>query len=351
MFSLLVNSKSCLMKRILVTGGTGFVGAYLLHYLLQRGYTNIRAIKRANSSMALVKDIEQQIEWIEGDVLDIFSLEEAMEGVEQVYHCAAVVSYDPRDKKKMYEVNVKGTANVINSALHTGIEKLLHISSIAALGRSQKTVYLDETAIWENSQTNSQYATTKYLAEMEVWRGMAEGLTVAIVNPSVILGSGFWNQGTGKFFMNGWKNFNFYSTGGTGFVDVRNVAKACIELMESNLNNQRFILNAENLSYQELQYQIADALGKKRPSVKVNYIIRELAWRIAWLQSRLAGTSPFLTKETARHSTKRYYYDNCKSTEKLQLQYTPIKETVTMTCEQLKLAATQDFKPMLLPII
>jgi nucleoside-diphosphate-sugar epimerase len=339
------------MKRILVTGGTGFVGAYLLHYLLQRGYTAIRAIKRANSSMALVKDIEQQIEWIEGDILDIFSLEDAMEGVEQVYHCAAVVSYDPRDKKKLHEVNVKGTANVVNAALHVGIEKLLHVSSIAALGRSQKTVYLDETATWENSKSNSYYAITKYLAEMEVWRGMAEGLTVAVINPSVILGSGFWGQGTSKFFMNGWKNFDFYSTGGTGFVDVRDVAKACIDLMESHLSNQRLIVNAENLLYQELQYQIADALNKKRPTVKVNYIIRELAWRAAWLQSRLMGTSPFITKETARQATKRYYYDNSKSIEKLQVQYTPIKETIAMSCKQLKEAATQDFKPMLLPII
>ena len=184
---------------ILVTGGTGFVGSYLLRYLVQQGYTQIGAIKRPNSPMDLVEEIKDKIKWIEGDVLDIFSLEDALKGVQQLYHCAAVVSYSPKDFKQMMKVNVEGTANVVNLALEAGIKKMLYVSSIAALGKTEKTLWVDEQADWIPSKSNSQYSISKYLSEMEVWRGMAEGLRAAIVNPSVILGSGFWDAGTANF--------------------------------------------------------------------------------------------------------------------------------------------------------
>lgn len=335
---------------ILITGGTGFLGSYLLHYLVQKGYRNIRALKRPNSPMDLVQGVVDKVEWVEGDILDIPRLEDAIKGVQQIYHCAAIVSYDPKDRQKLMEVNVQGTANVVNIALDFQIEKLVHVSSIAALGRSKKTSHLNENAKWEKSKQNSQYAISKHLAELEVWRGIAEGLSAAIVNPSIVLGSGFWDKGTCKFFMNGWNEFNFYSKGGTGWVDVRDVAKVMIDLMESDIRGERFILNSENIAYQEIMNQISDALDKKQPAIKVNYLIQELAWLKAWLKARLTGSTPFITKETARHSGKRYYYENDKSIEQLNVNYTPISQTISETAAQLKQAAKDDFQPMLLPI-
>jgi len=335
---------------ILVTGGTGFLGSYLLRLLAKTGYTNIRALKRPNSPMALVQTVEDQVQWIQADLLDVVDLYEAMEGVEQVYHCAGFISYDSRDASKLQEINVQGTANVVNAALHHSVKKLLHVSSIAALGRSKKKQQIDESAQWERSKFNSNYGISKHQAEMEVWRGTQEGLPVAIVNPSVILGSGFWDSGTGKFFQNAWNEFPFYSTGCTGFVDVRDVARMMVRLMESDIVNQRFIANADNWTYERLFTAISEAVGKKPPSIKVNKFIQEVAWRVSWLQARLTGKRPMITKETARHSGNCYQYDQTKSVQELDFQYTPIEQTIAETAAQFKAAAEEDFAPKVLPL-
>lgn len=339
------------MKKIFVTGGTGFLGSYLLRYLIHKGYTDIRALKRSTSSMALLGDVAHLIEWIEGDILDVVSLQESMQEVQQVYHCAAIVSYESGQADLMHEVNVAGTANVVNLALEMQVEKLVHVSSIAALGRSGKSKLLDESAKWEQSKFNTQYAISKHRAEMEVWRGIAEGLNAAIVNPSVILGSGYWQEGTCRIFMNGWNNFPFYPRGGTGFVDVRDVAKATIELMEQPITNERFIINGENLSYHDVMTRIALTLGKKTPSIRVNSLIQETAWRAAWLYSKWSGKRPFITKETARQSARTHYYDNAKSRTQLGIDYTPIQQTIEETAMQLKVVATKGFEPDVLELI
>ncbi len=335
---------------ILVTGGTGFLGSYLLRLLAQKGYTDIRAFKRSNSPMALVQPIENQVQWMEVDMLDVVDLYEAMAGVEQAYHCAGFISYDRRDAAKLQEINVQGTANVVNAALHNGVKKIVHVSSIAALGRSKKKQKIDEAALWERSKFNSNYGISKHQAEMEVWRGTQEGLPAAIVNPSVILGSGFWDSGTGKFFKNAWNEFPFYSTGCTGFVDVRDVARLMVLLMESEIENQRFIVNADNWTYERLFKAISEAIGKKPPSIKVNKFIQEIAWRVSWVQARLTGKRPMITKETARHSGNCYEYDNAKSIQQLDFQYTPIEQTLAATATQFKAAAEEDFAPKVLPL-
>ncbi|MEM8524574.1 MAG: NAD-dependent epimerase/dehydratase family protein [Bacteroidota bacterium] len=335
---------------IFITGSTGFLGSYLLRYLIQQGQQSIRALKRSSSSMALVEEVKDQVEWVEGDILDLHALEEAMRGASKVYHCAAVVSYDPSEQDWLYQVNVEGTSNVVNLALDLGIEKLVHISSIAALGRSEKSNRLDEQAEWQGDKGQSHYSISKYLAEMEVWRGIAEGLNAAMINPSIILGSGFWNQGTGKMFMNGWNNFKFYPQGGSGFVDVRDVARAAIQLMESDISAERYIINGANWSYQEQMNTIAAALDRKIPSIKVTPLIQEVAWRGAWLQGKLMSKKPFITKETARMSAKRYYYDSSKSIEQLGVTYTPMQKTIEATSKQLKEAANKGFQPMYLPL-
>ncbi len=324
------------MAKILITGGTGFLGSYLLRYLVQQG-EKVRAIRRESSSMDLVKSIENEVEWVEADILDVVSLEEAMQGIEQVYHCAAVVSFEPNTAKWMKKVNAEGTANVVNMALRMGVKRLLHVSSIAAIGRNKHSEIVTENTKWERSPLNSNYAVSKMMAEQEAWRGSAEGLEVVAVNPSVIMGSGRWEDGTNGFFSQIWKGLKFYPTGTTGFVDVRDVAKAMILVMNSEIVDERYILNGENVAYPTFLNWIAESLGKAKPSIKVNTFIRELAWRAAWLLSKITGKKPFLTKETAHSSSNTFYYQNDKfSTKFPNFEFTPIRQTIAETAEQYK---------------
>lgn len=338
-------------KKILVTGGTGFVGAYLLHYLVVVGAKNIRAIKRSNSPMNLVSSIENKVEWVNGDLLDTTSIEEAMEGVDQVYHCAAIVSFNDKDRKQMFRVNQNGTENIVNIALSKGISKLLHVSSIAALGRSKGEDVIDEKTKWKESEWNSPYGKSKYLAEMEVWRGMAEGLNAVIVNPSNVLGSGFWKDrtSTAQFFYKIWKGMPFYPLGSTGFVDVRDVVQLMVKLMDSDISGERFIINGENLSFKSFFDDIADAISVKKPSVKVTPFLREIAWRLTWLYSKFNGKKPFITKHTARSSARNFSYKNDKIKTVLPYKYTPIEKTVTDTGIQFKEAVKNEWKPFVLP--
>lgn len=338
-------------KQILVTGGTGFLGSYLLRYLVQEGYTRVRALRRTSSSMDLVVDIADQIEWVECDVLDILGLEDVMKGVQQVYHCAAIISFDPRDFDEMRKVNVDGTANVVNAALYANVEKLVHVSSIAAIGRTKESNTVTEDTKWQRGSYNSNYAISKYLSENEVWRGMAEGLNIAIVNPSVILGSGRWDDGPLKFFKLGWKNFPFYTKGTTGFVDVRDVIRFMILLMTSDISGERYILNAENLTYHTIMNEIAAHLNKKPPTVQVTPLLQQLAWRVEWLRATLFGIKPFITREVARTAMRSFFYQNDKSLAHFDFEYTPIRQTIAETARQFREAAEEDFKPKVLPLI
>ncbi len=317
---------------ILITGATGLLGAQLLRTLLAEGYTNLRALRRPTSDWTQVADIADQIEWVEGDILDIFSLENALENVEKVYHCAAMISYQPKDAVKMLKVNVEGTANVVNSALEKGVKRLIYVSSIAALGENKKenaSKLITEKTPWERSPNNSDYAISKYLAEQEAWRGAAEGLEVAVVNPSIILGYGDWRESSTTLFRQVWKGLNYYPVGTTGYVAVQDVARFMVLLMESTLQEERYILNGENLRFQDFFNQVADALGKKRPSHRVAPWLARLAWRVEWLRSKITGSAPLLTQSTAHTSSKNRCYDNTKSLNAFSdFRYTSIKTTI-----------------------
>jgi len=323
-----------MQKKIFVTGGTGFLGSYLLRYLIQQGNENITAVKRKNSPMDLVEEVKGKINWVDGDILDVPFLEEAMEGQEHVYHCAAVVSFHPRDRDRLYEINEKGTENVVNICLLHQVEKLIHVSSIAAIGRVKSGDRIDENVKWETSKLNSDYSVSKYLAEMQVWRGVAEGLNAAVVNPSLIMGSGFWDRGTAEMFGTMSKNFPFYPVGGTGMVDVRDVTRFMIELMNSDVSNERFILNAADITYQSLFSKIAESTGAKAPSWKINGLIREIAWRIEWLRSKLTGSNPLYSKANAVTTAQTFFYENKKSKEIFNFEYTPIDDTIQSTGKQ-----------------
>ncbi|MBK7440418.1 MAG: NAD-dependent epimerase/dehydratase family protein [Bacteroidetes bacterium] len=208
---------------ILVTGANGLVGSYLCRFLVNQG-NQVRAIKRPESNLRLVADIANKIEWVDGDVNDISSLDDAMLGVEQIYHCAAVISYVGKNANHLMQVNVEGTANVVNLALDNNIKKLVHISSIAALGRTgKKDEIVTEATPWDRKNLTSDYSISKFLAEREVWRAMAEGLNAVIVNPSIIVGAGNWDSGSCKLFTTIYNGFKYYTNGVTGYVDVRDV--------------------------------------------------------------------------------------------------------------------------------
>ncbi len=246
---------------ILVTGGTGFLGSYLLRALVKAGKP-VRALYRSRIPDQ-VQDIADKVEWFQGDVLDVCALEDAFAGITEVYHCAAVVSFQPDKRTEMMKINIEGTANVVNMAIDAGVRKLVHVSSVASLGRARQQDSLSEDSQWEESSNNSQYAISKHLSEMEIWRGIAEGLDAVIVNPSIILGSGFWHDGSGMLLKNAWKEFPYYTEGVNGFVDVEDVVKAMIGLMESPVTKRRFILSGENWPYRQLFTEMARHLGKK----------------------------------------------------------------------------------------
>ena len=328
---------------ILVTGGTGLVGSHLIQALVREG-KRVRAIKRPSSDLGVIRKVFDlytpepekefsQIEWVEGNIMDIFTLEEAMEGVEEVYHCAAIVSFLPGDRKKVMQINTEGTTNMVNAALEKKVRKLCHVSSIAALGRpeNQKDL-IDEELVWKTSRNNSMYAISKYGAEREVWRGTAEGLDAVIVNPSIILGVAGAGNGSSRIFNTVWEGLKFYPPGKNGFVDVRDVVKAMILLMKSDIRNERFILSVESIEYKRLFDLIAAAMGKPAPHLKVSPMLSGLAWRVEKLRSMITGVKPLITRETARTAVQQYEYSNEKIKKTLGFEFTPIEETIRHFC-------------------
>lgn len=332
--------------KVLVTGATGFLGAYLIRDLLQQGY-QVKGLKRTGSSTALLGPLTDQVSWAEGDVLDVPALEDAVEGVDYVIHAAGVVSFDSRDKTLMYRVNEEGTANIVNVCLDTSIKKMVHVSSIAALGRTKESRHISEAQKWETSPYNSIYAHTKYLAELQVWRGLAEGLPSVIINPSVIIGGGYWNSGFAKYYPLYHKGFPFYPGGVTGWVDVRDVSAMTILLMEGALQEERFICSGFNASYKEVFSAVAQAVGVKPPRYKVNRIIEQLGWRAEWVRSRLTGSTPLLTRETAIHSGRVYEYDSSKSVKTLGMEYCTLEEAVQAGAAAFKESLVSGAKPLM----
>jgi len=327
---------------ILVTGGTGLVGTRLLFDLVADG-KQVRAIKRKSSSLVMLEkifhvlsdradELLKQIEWVEGDVQDYLSLESAIQGIEQVYHCAAVVSFDPKDKPMMMRINVDGTANLVNAALAAGIKKLCFVSSVAALGRAEENIMIDENGDWTDSKENSAYAKSKYAAEREVWRGVAEGMNAVIVNPSIIIGPGDPHKSSAKLLATAMKGNPFYTEGVNAFVDVRDVSRTMIRLMESEIVNERFIINQGNYSYRHIFNLMAEGFGKKLPRIEVKPWMFEILWRLDKFRSLISGTSPLITRETARTSGKRYLYSNEKICKALGFNFIPIENSIKDNC-------------------
>jgi dihydroflavonol-4-reductase len=319
---------------ILLTGATGLLGSRLLFDLVTKGH-RVRAIRREKSRMNCVDhyfsghpELVDRVEWVIGDVTDIFSLDDALANVTQVYHCAARVSFQPSDRDLMHHVNIQGTANVVNACLDRKIAKLCFVSSIAALGRTDTEELIDETASWKTSKLNSSYAVSKYGAEREVWRGIAEGLDAVIVNPGVIIGPGNWKTDSSMLFRQVAKGLKYYTSGVTGFVDVKDVSKAMIGLMESSVVNERFVLVGKNKPFRDVMDRIADKIGKPRPNTYAGPLLSGLAWRVEFLKWKLTGSKPVITRETARSAAGKYFYSGEKVKKILDMNYNAIEDVI-----------------------
>lgn len=319
---------------ILVTGGTGLVGAHLL-LTLGGGKENIRALYRTEAAKEKTKHIFthykseslfNKIEWIQGDIINIPSLEIAFTDIDYVYHCAAFISFDPDDEAAMRKVNIEGTANIVNCALAFGVKKLCYVSSIAALGdpRENETA-ITETTEWNPEVRHSDYAISKHGAEMEVWRAWQEGLNTIIVNPGLIFGYGFWQQGSGKIFKAVKRGQYFYTKGSCGVIAVEDVVAIMVKLMESNIAGERYTLVSEQLSYREIINAIADGMHKKRPAVYATRLMTSVAWRIDWLLSKLLMRKRMLTRDMAIASHSHNSYDNSKIMKVFDYNFTEMK--------------------------
>ena len=320
----------------LVTGSTGLVGIRLMLDLLRKG-EKVRALRREKSNVDLVRDIfsfhgegglYDQIEWLEGDILDIESLESAMLGVERVFHCAAVVSFHKADRDDLLKVNIEGTANVCNVALGHGVKKLCHISSTAAIGRKASGERVVESNVWEESELNSVYAASKHSAEQEVWRSLEEGLQVVVVNPSVIIGPGDVNRSSVRLFGAVNKGMKYHPTGVNGFVGVGDVSMACIRLMDSDISGERYIINGENMAYQDLFTRMALKLGVAPPSVAASMTSMKIYLFVSTVLAKLTGKRSVVTRESIQNANNKVYYDTSKIEEAIGMKWKSLDSAI-----------------------
>lgn len=329
---------------VFVTGGSGFVGAHLLCALLEKGHT-ITAVKRRETSLKEFTFIAglyfghglslviKNLTWIEADLLSPDSYEEFISEGQMVYHCAGMVSFEKRDKHNLMRNNTEVTKNLVDVCLYKKIKKLIYVSSTAAVGAAPENELTDESDLWDEKSSPSNYSVSKYYAEIEVWRGVEEGLSAVIVNPPLIIGAGNWQKNTGRFFLNAYHSFPFYTPGANAFVYVNDVAEIMIKLANSGIENERFLLPSENMELKDFFDNVAQGFGKKKPSIKVNKAMAEIAWRLSLLWNLISGTRGLITKETAMSGFKRVRYSNEKIKKALNYQFTPIDKAIELTIQ------------------
>jgi len=320
---------------ILVTGATGFLGSEVARQLVLQG-ERIRCTKRGTSKLpALLAPYADNIEWVEADLMDIFALENALDGITQVYNCAAFVSLRQSDKEPMILTNVTGTGNLANLCLEKNI-RLVHVSSVAAVGEAKPGELINEKHHLDQATEHDGYAISKLESEMEVWRGVAEGLDAVIVNPSMIIGPNAGVEGSGALFEMIRKGFKYYTNGSMGFVDVQDVAKCMIGLMNSNIHSERFIISAENPNYKDLTAEIAENFGIKPPATLAKPWMMELAWRGAAFASLFTGKAPAIDKTSAQAASVHRDFDNSKIRKAIPIEFKPLQQSIKEVCAALK---------------
>ena len=316
---------------ILVTGGTGLVGAHLLYHLIKKDEV-IRAIYRSEDKIKAVEKVFSfytddtslisKIEWFKADITNVPSMIPAFVDIKKVYHCAALISFNPNDYREMRKVNIHGTAIIANLSIDAKVDKICFVSSIASIGSSVSGGLITEDCEWSSQDDNSDYSITKFGAEMEIWRASQEGVAVVIVNPGVILGSGFWRTGSGKLFTQVYNGFKYFTEGVTGFVGVKDVVKSMILLMDSTIKNERFILVSENKSFKEVFTSMASSMKKTAPSIKIRPWQTAIFWRVSWLLSKVTSKESLLSKSSAKsaHSISKYSSEKIEKSLNFQFQ-------------------------------
>lgn len=323
-----------------ITGGSGLVGQWLLAALVQAG-ARVRASYRAAPPVTLPGGTAATaVEWLEGDILDPLFLQHAVIGADVVIHAAAVVSFAPRDAARLWQVNVEGTANVVNALLtHAPTARLLHLSSVAALGPpAADTTRVDEAAQWDPAADHSAYAESKFAAELEVWRGLNEGLAGAILNPAVIIGPGDPERSSTQLFRYAAGEHRFYPPGYLNLVDVRDVVTALLTLATGPAAHlgARYVLSAGALPYADFFGLAATALGRRPPRAPLPAVLAEVLWRAEAVRARLTGAAPLLTRETARITRRAAVFDGTRATQILGFAYRSPTEVVTWAAHELR---------------
>lgn len=340
------------MTKVLITGATGFIGSYTARLLVNSGL-EVWAIRRETSKMDLVADIADRIHWHTCDLTDVYDLEEVILKVDSIIHCAAQVSFDPREEKEMYKYNVEATRDLVNLALSCKIQKLVMVSSIAALGRysQEPDKPIDENIEWSAGLNHTYYGITKHLSEQEVWRGQAEGLDTVILNPSLVLGAGYWDKGTPALFKRV-AGFNpFYPKGSTGVVDVRDVAELLHKALISDISGERIIVSGENLPYRDILQQMAEALGKKGPTIKLNQILINTLTALDFVRANVLRQPRLVTKENLNSSARTSRYKTNKSISLFNYAYRPISATIKTTAECFNTTNTEGVGFGILPFV
>lgn len=318
--------------KILITGANGLVGSRVISFLKGNGYINVIGLVRNNAN-------KEGPGYLEGDLSNLGSLQDALQGVKTVIHCAAIVSFDPRDKELLNKTNVEGTANLINTCLNEGVSQLIYVSSVAALGKpAVMSSYTEELIVnedqkWTDSPLNSNYAKSKYEGECEIWRGEAEGLKVAVVNPSIVLGEGDWNKSSSRLFQYVWNENRFLTEGYINYVDVDDLAMILEKILANNTYGDRFIINGGKLSYKKFFEEVASRFSKKAPSTILSPFFIGVLWRLEFLRSLLTKSKPLITRETAISATSNIFFDNSKTKKAFDFEFRKLEDSLDRICK------------------
>lgn len=321
---------------IFLTGATGLVGSFICRKLVQEG-CKVKAMKRPSSNLSLLQDIAHKVEWVEADLLDVLSLQQALEGCSQVIHSAGMVSYHKKDAEMLYKINAEGTANLVNAALKHSIERLVHISSVAAVGRSNKLKQIGENFKWSETDEHTTYGISKHQAELEIFRAGEEGIEIVILNPALVLGPGLPERSSTQVFKYVQDENPFYTDGCMNYVDARDLASITFSALKGKLKSgERYIISAGNTSYKQFFGQVAKCLGKKAPGIRVNSYLLKMAYLLETFRARLSGKSPLITRETVKLAQQHLIFENSKIKQALDYQFIPLQETIRWTCRKIQ---------------
>lgn len=320
-------------SKILVTGGTGLIGSYLLRKLVASGYQNIFGLKRSTSPLHLLEGVYDKVRWFDADVRDSVSMHDHFIGVDTVIHCAGMISFWPKEFREMYDVNVIGTANVVNLSLEHGVNQFIHLSSIEALGKNEDDSPIDERTEYKEEMQHTKYANTKYLGELEAWRGQAEGLNTVIYNPALVLGAYYWDHGPMSMIKEIYQGLNYYPQGSIAMIDVRDLVDVIVSNLDNkSLQGERIILGSYNQKFKKIFDSIAANLEVSKPTKALKDNLAQLVIFFEKIKSLFSGSKPLINKETYLVANQQLSYSFDKINQKASFNPIPFEKTIADIC-------------------